>query len=235
MRVLPCGDRALLVELDTLAAVRAAHTRWSREAPAGMIELVPAARTVLVRLDTAVLGLGAAETWLRAHPPLRDAAAEPGAIRAEHGAEDRPTEIAVVYDGDDLPIVAASWRCSPDEVAARHAAIDWVCAFIGFAPGFPYLVPTTGAAGDTAAALPPVPRRATSRPRVPAGAVALAAEYCGIYPRESPGGWQLIGRTAAPLWDVDRPRPALIEPGARVRFRAVAALDEAPSPGPGRG
>ncbi len=213
MRVLPGGDRALLVELDTLAAARAAHARWSREAPAGVVELVPAARTVLVRLDTAVLGLGAAETWLRAHPP---GGVEGGATGAGAGAASTPIVIDVVYDGDDLADVAAVWGCAPEEVAARHAAVDWVCAFIGFAPGFPYLVPADGTA-----ALPPVPRRATSRERVPAGAVALAAEYCGIYPRSSPGGWQLIGRTDAELWNVDRERPALIEPGARVRFRSV--------------
>ncbi len=221
MRVLPCGDRALLVELDSLAAVRAAHARWQREAPAGVVELVPAARTVLVRLDPAVLGLGAAETWLRGRAALArgtagDAAPPHPALPAEETAA-TPLVIEVTYDGDDLAAVAAAWGCSPEEVAARHAAVDWVCGFIGFAPGFPYLVPADGTVAP-----PPVPRRATSRPRVPAGAVALAAEYCGIYPHASPGGWQLIGRTDAPLWDVDRSHPALIEPGARVRFRERA-------------
>ena len=221
MRVLPCGDRALLVELDSLAAVRAAHAQWRREAPAGVVELVPAARTVLVRLDPAVLGLGAAETWLRGHAAREDGAAGNDAATdpaLPTGATTAPPlVIEVTYDGDDLAAVAAAWGCTPEEVAARHTAVDWVCGFIGFAPGFPYLVPADGTTAP-----PPVPRRATARPRVPAGAVALAAEYCGIYPRESPGGWQLIGRTDAPLWDVDRPQPALIEPGARVRFRERA-------------
>lgn len=207
MRVLPCGDRALLVEFDGLAEARAAHARWRQEAPTGVVELVPAARTVLVRLDPAVLGLGAAETWLLGHPPVTaDSAPTP----------DRTVTLAVAYGGTDLDAVAAAWGCSPEAVAARHAAVDWVCAFIGFAPGFPYLVPAEGAA-----ALPPVPRRATSRPRVPAGSVALAAEYCGIYPRESPGGWQLIGRTDAVLWDAERAEPALVTPGTRVRFAPV--------------
>lgn len=222
MRVLPCGDRALLVELDSLAAVRAAHARWQREAPAGVVELVPAARTVLVRLDPAVLGLGAAETWLRAHPPLAgepllDAPLLDGSLANTPLSTTPAVTIEVDYDGDDLAAVAAVWGCSPDAVAARHSAIDWVCAFVGFAPGFPYLV-----SADSTAALPPVPRRATSRPSVPAGAVALAAEYCGVYPRSSPGGWQLIGRTDAPLWDVERPHPSLIEPGTIVRFRVRA-------------
>lgn len=212
MRVLPCGDRALLVEFDGLDAARAAHARWLREAPAGVVELVPAARTVLVRLDPAVLGLGAAENWVRAHPPV-DA--------PDSTIDARTVTIAVVYDGADLDAVAAVWGCSRDAVAARHAALDWVCAFIGFAPGFPYLVPATDEP-----ALPPLARRPTSRARVPAGSVALAAEYCGIYPRESPGGWQLIGRTDAVLWDADRAEPALVTPGTRVRFAPARAAAE---------
>lgn len=220
MRVLPCGDRALLVELDSLAAVRAAYDRWSREAPAGVDELVPAARTVLVRLDPAVLGIGAAETWLRGHPPITAGSAVGDDARAAASAQvatpvdipvDIPVVIPVVYDGDDLAEVAAAWGCSVEAVVERHSRTTWVCAFIGFAPGFPYLVPV----GD---ALPTVPRRATSRPRVPAGSVALAAEYCGIYPRSSPGGWQLIGSTDAVLWDAGRESPALVAPGARVLF-----------------
>lgn len=218
MKILPCGDRALLVELDSPDETLAAHARWRAAIPPGIIELVPAARTVLVRIDPAVLGLGAAETWLRGHPPEL-AGEHAGAGGAPRRAEAGAIEIEVVYDGDDLAAVAAAWGCSPDDVAARHLGVEWVCAFIGFAPGFPYLVPAGPAEGDS---LPPVPRRATSRTTVPRGAVALAAEYCGIYPRVSPGGWQLIGRTDAPLWDVDRPRPALIEPGTLVRFRERA-------------
>ncbi len=204
MRLLPCGDRALLAEFATLEAALAAHARWSAEAPAGITELVPAARTVLVRLDPAALGLGAAEQWLAARAPTTTAALPAAGF----------VTLPVVYDGDDLAVVAEAWGCSPHAVVDRHAATDWLCAFIGFAPGFPYLVPE-------GAALPPVPRRATSRPQVPAGSVALAAEYCGVYPRPSPGGWQLIGRTDAVLWDADRASPALVTPGTRVRFTAV--------------
>ncbi len=219
MRVLPCGDRALLVELESLGATRAAHAHWSLNAPAGVTELVPAARTVLVRLDPAVLGLGAAETWLRGHPP------DASTAFADLNHSEAPLVLDIVYDGDDLAVVAAAWGCSPEAVADRHCRTAWVCAFIGFAPGFPYLV----ADGD---ALPPVPRRDTSRPRVPAGSVALAAEYCGIYPRASPGGWQLIGRTDAVLWDTDRAAPALVTPGTRVRFEPTrGAAPRAPRGG----
>ncbi len=205
MRVLPCGDRALLAEFDTLELALSAYAQWSASRHPSIVELVPAARTVLVRLDPGTTGLGAIEQWLVAHAPT-------------DGAGDLPSGLTltlpVEYDGDDLDVVATAWGCSLEAVAARHTAVEWVCAFIGFAPGFPYLVPIDDA-------LPPVPRRATSRSLVPAGAVALAAEYCGVYPRESPGGWQLIGHTTATLWNADRDSPALVTAGTRVRFEAV--------------
>ena len=205
MRLLPCGDRALLAEFDTLALALAAHASWSDTVPAGVVALVPGARTVLVQIDPSTTGLGAIEQWLVAHEPTGSAAMPPSGPMIA---------VPVSYDGDDLAVVAEAWGCSLEAVATRHTAVEWVCAFIGFAPGFGYLVPV----GD---GLPAVPRRATSRPAVPPGSVALAAEYCGIYPRESPGGWQLIGRTTTPLWNADRDSPALVTPGARVRFEAV--------------
>jgi len=204
MRLLPCGDRALLAEFETQAEVLGALDAWS-PAPPGVLDLVPAARTVLVRIDPSVIGLGHLEHWLSTTP--RASAAPPAG---------RTVTIPVRYDGDDLAVIADVWGCSIEAVVDRHLALDWVCAFIGFAPGFPYLVPA-----DTASAPPPVARRATSRTTVPAGAVALAAEYCGIYPRPSPGGWQLIGRTDAELWNAARVDPALVTPGARVRFTRV--------------
>ena len=204
MRLLPYGDRALLAEFATQEAVLGALAAW-QDAPPGVLELVPAARTVLVRIDPGVLGLRHLEHWLTTAP--RAEAALPAGIEVT---------IPVRYDGEDLAVVAQAWACSPEEVAERHAAREWVCAFVGFAPGFPYLVPADGTA-----ALPPVARRSTSRTTVPAGAVALAAEYCGIYPRSSPGGWQLIGTTDAVLWDAARADPALVTPGTRVRFTRV--------------
>lgn len=218
-RILPCGDRALLVEVDALEQALAAHAALAVNQPDGVVELVPAARTVLVRLDPRVLGLTHTEHWLRA--ALADA--DPAAPLPEG----RLVELPVVYDGVDLDAVAELWGCSAAEVAERHARTEWRCAFVGFAPGFPYLVPA-----DPDAGLPPVPRRATSRPVVPAGAVALAAEYSGAYPRSSPGGWQLIGRTDAVLWDARRDPPALVPPGARVRFVPVRELGAAPGATP---
>ena len=111
----------------------------------------------------------------------------------------------------DLPAVAAETGLTHDEVIGRHARGRYVVAFCGFAPGFAYL---TG--------LDPqlhVPRLSEPRTRVPAGAVGIADEFTGVYPRPSPGGWRLLGRTAATLWDVERKPPALLVPGARVRFR----------------
>ncbi len=206
MRLLPCGDRALLAEFASLEHALAAHATWSDADHPGIVELVPGARTVLVRIDASTTGLGAIEQWLDAHAPAEGSAVLRPAVTT--------VTLPVTYDGDDLAVVAEVWGCSTEAVAARHAEVEWVCAFIGFAPGFPYLVPV-------AAALPVMPRRETSRPRVPAGSVALAAEYCGVYPRDSPGGWQLIGRTTSSLWDAGRDSPALVTPGTRVRFEAV--------------
>lgn len=211
MKFLPSGDRALLVEFDDLASVGAADAAVSRASIDGVVDVVPAARTLLVRLGPGRGGLTALEQRLRR--VLGASADEGGPGRAERELPaDRVVSIPVIYDGEDLAVVAEAWGCDVDEVVRRHAATEWVCAFVGFAPGFPYLVPVD------AEALPAVPRRATSRARVPAGAVALAAEYCGVYPRESPGGWQLIGRTDAVLWDARRASPALVTAGTRVRF-----------------
>jgi KipI family sensor histidine kinase inhibitor len=97
-----------------------------------------------------------------------------------------------------------------DEVVEAHTGTEWRVAFGGFAPGFAYLV-----GGDERLR---VPRRDTPRTKVPAGAVGLAGEFSGVYPRASPGGWQLIGRTDLPMWDLDRDPPALLSAGATVRF-----------------
>ncbi len=121
--------------------------------------------------------------------------------------------IDVVYDGADLAEVAQRTELTTAQVIEAHTAHPWRVGFCGFAPGFAYLV-----GGDPRLT---VPRRAEPRPAVPAGAVGLAGEFTGIYPRRSPGGWQLIGHTDAVLWDIDRPNPALLTPGMWVQFRAA--------------
>ena len=215
-RVLPYGDRALLVEVDSLAAVLALYPALDAARVRGIGELVPSARTVLVTVDPARLSLGAAERWIRGV----DAALPGPSSGAVSGSATSSTSgplvtIPVRYTGEDLAEVAALTHTSVGDVIRRHTGTDWRVAFIGFSPGFAYLA---DAAADAPLDTRSIPRRTTSRPRVPAGAVGLAGEFTGIYPRESPGGWQLIGHTDVVLWDVNRPSPALLAPGTRVRF-----------------
>ncbi|MFT4084819.1 MAG: allophanate hydrolase subunit 1 [Nocardioides sp.] len=202
MQVREYGPSALLVEVDS-AGEAAALADWLRRVGERLRceEIVPAARTVL--LD----GLRRAE----------DVARWRALLETWTPREDRPpgplVELPTRYDGPDLERVAGLWRVTPAEVVARHTALEFVSAFCGFAPGFAYL---TG--------LPPgwvVPRLAAPRPRVPAGSVGLADGFCGVYPSASPGGWLLLGRTEAVLWDLSSPEPALLAPGTRVRFVAV--------------
>jgi KipI family sensor histidine kinase inhibitor len=197
----PCGDTGLLVELDTLDEVLGLHAALAAAPPEGVVDLVPAARTVLLRVRSAADLPGVA----------RDVAVrEPASTSARE--TDEVTEIAVTYDGEDLDDVAAHTGLSRDEVVEAHTGRLWTVAFAGFTPGFGYL-----ATDDDRLH---VPRRSESRTRVPAGAVGLAGEFSGVYPRESPGGWQLIGRTDHVLWDLDRDPPAVLVPGAGIRFRA---------------
>jgi KipI family sensor histidine kinase inhibitor len=197
MRVLRCGEDGLLFELGTssnAAAVAAALA----DLP-GVVEAVPAARTVL-----AVLAPGTDHAAVVARAGSTGATSPPAAA---------VVELDVVYDGADLHATADALGLSVPQLVHRHTALEHVVAFCGFAPGFAYL---TG--------LPPdlqVPRLPTPRTSVPAGSVAIAGEYTGVYPRASPGGWRLLGRTAAPLWDTARTPPALLAPGTRVRLRAA--------------
>lgn len=201
MRLLPCGDRAILVELENAAQRRRLDTRLRREAIPGTIDHVPGARTVLVTVSSSreLPGLAALLRGLS----LDGSDAEPG------GDED-VLVVEVRYDGPDLEDVAHRLGAHPREVVARHTGQEWTVEFAGFAPGFGYLV---GAEGGL-----DVPRLDSPRTRIPAGSVGLAGPYTGIYPRASPGGWRLIGHTEIRLWDVNRDPPALLRPGRRVRF-----------------
>jgi KipI family sensor histidine kinase inhibitor len=210
-RALPVGAHALLVELacgEDAEAFRAEVLRRRAEGTLPEVrEVVPGARTVLL-----------------------DGLADPRALAAELPSWEVPprpagtgplVEVPVRYDGADLADVAAMWGVAPREVAAVHSGIEHRVAFCGFAPGFGYL---TG--------LPEryhVPRRSTPRTRVPAGSVALAGPYTGVYPHPSPGGWQIIGTTGLRLWDAQREPAALLTPGTRVRF--VPADDPSRAPG----
>lgn len=201
MRFLPVGPRTLLVELPDLDATLALFDALAADPLPQVTEVVPAARTLLVRTAPGQAADGVLAAAIAAVAPLA-----PG--RAANGAE--AIEIPVVYGGEDLAEVAAHLGMTVAEVIRAHAAAVWQVAFTGFAPGFAYMT-----CEDERFDLP---RRITPRPRVPAGAVALASRFCGIYPKASPGGWQLIGTTPMPMWDPGRDPPALLHPGGRVRF-----------------
>lgn len=205
---MPYGDAAFLVELPDLAAVIAYYrgvlgpegSGSPQPLPAGIVDVVPAARTVLVTFEPEVMPPSDVLDWL--------SAVTPDASPATSGCE---VDIDVAYGGADLAATARLLGITEADVVRLHSGSRWTAAFAGFAPGFVYLVTDHDRLH--------VPRRATPRTAVPAGSVGLAGEFSGIYPRSSPGGWQLIGTTAAVLWDSARPEPALIRPGDTVRFR----------------
>ena len=199
------GDHALQLECQSTDEVLALTAALNREQIPGVLDIVPGARTVLVKL-AGPRHQGAARQHL-SRLAIDESGASAG--RDEH----IDVVIDVVYDGADLADVARHTGLDIAGVIAAHTATPWRVGFGGFAPGFAYLVD-----GD---ARLNVPRRSEPRTKVPAGSVGLAGEFSGVYPRQSPGGWQLIGRTDAALWDIDRPQPALLLPGMRVQFRAV--------------
>lgn len=258
VRMLPFGERAVLAELAGLDEVLELYDRlWGSAAgsaapglptatdptgipigsptaiapaglPTGVIDLVPAARTILVHVDPLRLPVAAARAWVErvaAHGGMREAGrgAAPGDA-APVGS--RPAvRLPVVYDGEDLDDTARLLGVSAAALVAAHTSARWRVAFTGFAPGFGYLVSDDWPFD--------VPRLDAPRPRVPAGAVGLAGGFSGAYPRETPGGWRLIASTATTLFHPDATPPALLAPGAAVRFEAVRAeLRTAPA---GRG
>nr|WP_202454845.1 allophanate hydrolase subunit 1 [Streptomyces sp. SID8367] len=215
MVVRSVGRRALLVELPDAERTGALHAELLRRRAAGTLppvaEIVPGARTVLLDgvPEPASLARRLADWDVPLAPP----------------ADGDVVTVPVVYDGPDLADVAALWGVAEDEVGALHSSYTYRVAFCGFAPGFGYL---TGLPEELH-----VPRRATPRTRVPAGSVALAGPYSAVYPRATPGGWQIIGTMPDPsvLWDPARERAALLSPGVRVRYQLLSR-GSAPDPAP---
>lgn len=208
------GDRALLLECAGSDEVLAVTALLRDAALPSVVDIIPAARTVLVTVRdpsaTAAVRSQLAGMDITAGHRAEQSGTGPVIDAAIDAAID--VVIDVVYDGEDIAGVARHLGIGVDEVIDAHTGTPWRVGFGGFAPGFAYLV-----GGDPRLR---VPRHPEPRTRVPAGSVALAGEFSGVYPRESPGGWQLIGRTDAVLWDVERPHPALLTPGMWVRFRA---------------
>lgn len=216
MKARPCGDAAVLIDIDDAESIEAGltvqdgvlsiHQRLKdaqQRGLEGIVDMVPAARTLLVMLDPKI-------------QPPRDFVAKMESLHLETPAvgnlssgEDIVT-VPTVYDGPDLGTVAELWGVSADDVVSMHSGMTWKAAFGGFAPGFTYLLPT----GD----FPTVPRLDSPRPRIPQGSVGMAGAFSGVYPQQSPGGWQLLGHTDLAMWDTSRTPPALIRPGQLVRF-----------------
>lgn len=199
MRFLPCSLSSFLVELDTLDDTLAVFAALQATPLPGVEEIIPAARTLLIHFD----------------PTLTQGRQLSAAIRQLDGQAQvqragKVVNIPVQYTGDDLGEMAEYLGLSVEALIQRHTGSLWQVAFCGFAPGFAYLV--SREAGIQ------VPRRASPRTRIPAGSVGLAGEFSGIYPHASPGGWQLIGRTAETLFALDRQPPALLQPGMQVQF-----------------
>ncbi|MYR06581.1 carboxyltransferase domain-containing protein [Gordonia sp. SID5947] len=217
MRELPAGPDAVLLDFAAdeapLRAVGSAAAAVRRAMEAGTLQItdaIPTAQTLLIQAESGhgidVLGI---------HRALR-------AWASDGDTDDSTTSevrIPVCYDGPDLADVAELLGIGTDDVATIHRDTVWQVQFMGFAPGFGYLVPQQ----ESEHAFRDVARRSESRTRVPPGAVAVAAGYSAVYPRESPGGWHLIGHTELSMWDEDNSPPALLEPGALVRF--VDAVD----------
>lgn len=213
----PVGERMLLLRLgahiDPTLNVRVhALAAALREAGLdGVIDLVPAYASLAVHYDPLAWDDGREAPWRRLERALRVCAAAPASAPTS-----RCIEIPVRYggeDGPDLEHVAGHAGFEAGEVIRRHAGATYRVAMLGFAPGFPYLLGLDP--------LLQLPRRAEPRLRVPAGSVAIGGAQTGIYPRELPGGWHLVGRTPLSLFDPVREPPCLLAPGDEVRFRAL--------------
>ncbi|QQD75697.1 allophanate hydrolase subunit 1 [Curtobacterium sp. YC1] len=200
------GGTALLATFDSLADVVAFRAGLARDAPAGLTEVVSGARTLLLRFDPATTDAARLRTRLADVVPVAG---------SDHRSGDDPLVIPVTYDGEDLDTVCGLTGMTRDDLVAWHTGQLWTSAFCGFAPGFSYLTGTERPLD--------LPRRATARTAVPSGAVALAGEFSAVYPRTSPGGWQLVGRTDVPMWSLERTPPALAPAGTLVRFVEVGA------------
>jgi KipI family sensor histidine kinase inhibitor len=202
--VRPFGAEAVLVEMSEHARVLDQYEALTCSRLHGVTDIVPALATLLVTFDPALTTAAEVAGWVQGTTLARRDRGD-GAV----------VEIEVDYDGADLAEVAAATGLTADEVVAAHAGTVFTVAFCGFAPGFAYL-----------SGLPPelhLPRRSSPRTRVPEGSVAIADAFSAVYPRSSPGGWHLLGRTQARLWDLARDVPGLLQPGDRVRFLRTAA------------
>jgi KipI family sensor histidine kinase inhibitor len=202
MNLLPCGESAILLEFPSLDAVQSMHRRLDAAALPGILDVVPAACTILLTIDLDCWTLAEFVATVKALPVHSFCDSDP--------SDTQEVKVPITYDGDDLQTVADLMEMSTAELIISHAAQSWQVAFTGFAPGFAYMAAPRWS--------PEIPRLPEARATVEAGSVALAGAFCGVYPRKSPGGWRIIGHTRLQLWDLDRTTPALLAPGTTVRF-----------------
>lgn len=207
-RLLTAGRSSILVETGSTADTFGLVDQLRSHPPSGMVDFLPAEATVMVFARP-----GADLSVLRSD--IARLCRTPTFV-LDCDSPDDIVDLPVHYDGEDLEQVAHIMGLSVNEVIGRHTGELWRCAYIGFAPGFSYLSPTSGSTLS-------IPRREQSRSSVPSGAVALAGCYSAVYPRSSPGGWQIIGRTDVQMWNIDNDPPSLVQPGRRVRFVDVDA------------
>jgi KipI family sensor histidine kinase inhibitor len=211
-KFLAAGDTALVVEFGTTVDPEINHrvmrlgAAMRRAEIAGIVDLVPTFRSLMVHYDPTVLSHAALEAEVHAmlDTPHEDARAG------------RLWRVPVVYGGEygpDLEDVAARTGLSPDAVIERHISVEYEVYMMGFLPGLPYL----GILPEELA----LPRRTEPRVRVPAGSVAMATNLANIYPSESPGGWHILGRTPIELFDLRRDVPILLDAGDRIRFEPI--------------
>ncbi|CDX14794.1 putative allophanate hydrolase protein [Mesorhizobium sp. ORS 3324] len=211
LRFLPAGNDALLVELGDLETTLTLLGALQNDRPEGVMDLVPAARTLLVSFDRLITSRAAL---------VQAISSIDFSFRSTR--QGNTFEIPVAYDGEDLNDVADLLGWSVEDLVRRHTEATYTVAFTGFAPGFAYMT-----SDDTTL---DVPRRKNPRVRIPAGSVALGGKFSGIYPTDSPGGWQILGHTPLKMWDMSRSRAALLEPGDRVYFRDMAKGSTASPP-----
>jgi KipI family sensor histidine kinase inhibitor len=200
------GDHAALLELADNASVHTAACAVREQYGDQLLEVVPGHETLLLVWRD---GCDVSDFSELALDRASSEKSDDGAFRPA------TVTIPVHYDGTDLGAAATALGISSEEVVQAHVDGSYTVAFVGFSPGFPYLL------ADEPSRILELPRLDTPRTEVPKGSVAVAAGYCGIYPRASPGGWNLLGRTEVVLFDPERERPALLEPGMRVRFQAI--------------
>jgi inhibitor of KinA len=226
VRFTPLGDRAVMITLGatideaTHRLVRSASMRIDRSPPTGFVDQVPAFTSIAVHYDPLAAARGGATSKTPYARVVDELTAALEGLTAEQLPPAHVVEIPVCYGGalgPDLDDVARGHEMSVDDVVRIHTGGDYLVYMVGFMPGFAYL-------GGLSPKLA-TPRRTSPRTVVPAGTVGIGGNQTGVYPLDSPGGWNLIGKTPLAIFDIARPQPALLATGDRVRFRAITETE----------